>query len=67
MIEEHVIKLAELQAELDKEMINADFASANIDDRIVKAEERLSILKKERDINRRPYIKATEELKTTHR
>lgn len=64
-MEELVNKLAELQAELDKELINADFASANIDDRIVKAKERLSILEMERDINRQPYIEAAEELSTT--
>lgn len=65
MIEEHVVKLAELQAELDNELINADFASANTDDRMTCLKEKLSILEKERDINRRPYIEAAEELKTT--
>ena len=64
-MEEHVIKLVELQAELDNELINADFASANIDDHIAEAKEKLSRLEKERDINRRPYIETAEELKTT--
>lgn len=61
-MEELVIRLAELQTELDEELIKADFASANIDDRIVKAKERLSILEKERGINRQPYTEAAEEL-----
>ncbi len=64
-MEEHINKLAELQAELDKELVNADFASANIDDRMARIKEKLSILEQERDINRRPYIEAAEELKTT--
>ena len=65
MIEEHVIKIAELQAERDKELVGADFASANVDSRITEAEETLLKLERERDLNRRPYIEAAEELSTT--
>ena len=64
-MEEYVIKLAELQAELDNELIHADFASASIDARITDLKKDLSRLEKERDINRQPYTEAAEELKTT--
>ena len=64
-MEELVNKLAGLQAELDRELVGADFASANVDSRIVEAEEMLLRLEKERALNRQPYIEAAEEIKTT--
>ena len=54
-MEELVNKLANLQARFDKELANADFASANIDDRIRFEKEKISMLEKEREINRRPF------------
>lgn len=65
MIEELVNRLALLQAELDRELIGADFASENVDNRIIETEETLLRLKREQNLNRQPYIEAAEELKTT--
>ena len=64
MIEEHVIKIVERQAELDGAEKKADFASVAIDRHIIDAEAHLVNLKKERDINRFPHIECAKELKT---
>jgi len=64
MMEELVMRLAELQAELDKETIKADFASADIDKHIADTGARLMNLKKERDISRQPHTECAEELQT---
>jgi len=64
-VEELVNELAELQAEMDNELIKADFASAKIDYHIDEAIKRLDMLRKERDINRQPYTERIEEITTT--
>jgi phage host-nuclease inhibitor protein Gam len=65
MIEEHVIKLAELQAELKREKQKADEASAATDGIIEDTKKLIAVLEEERTAKRRPYIEAAEELSTT--
>lgn len=65
MIEEHVIKLAELQAERTLEENKANGASALIDMSIKNTENELKALREERETLRLPYIEAAEELSTT--
>ena len=62
-MEDLVEQLAELQAEMNNELIKADFSSAKIDYHIDEAIKGLDVLRKERDINRQPCTTKVEEIK----
>jgi phage host-nuclease inhibitor protein Gam len=65
MIEEHVIKIAELQAELEAEEAKADEVSAMTDACIADTKGVLAGFELDRKRERAPYVEAAEELKTT--
>jgi len=64
-MEEFVNKLAELQVQLTIEEAAADGVSISVDAEIKSTEQRLRDLKGDRDMIRRPYVEAAQELKTT--
>ena len=65
MIEEHVNKLAELQAEIGGEEKRADQASLQFDEEIKMLEKELVELREERTTARLPHVQNIEETKTT--